>query len=138
MLDMHLAALDPAMRFGHAELDAHHRHILGILDRLQALSTQDRVSDALHDAYHELMAYAFDHFNTEEAFLLHQGYPGLQAHREAHRRILLSLTDMAQDLMQPGLNAGQLAQRMHAMVLDHFQGADRECARFLQGRDPTP
>ena len=125
------------MRFGHAELDAHHRHILGLLARLQALATQPQVSDALHDVYHELMAYAFDHFNTEEAFLAAQRYPGLAAHREAHRDILLSLTDVAQELMQPGLNAGALAQRIHALVLAHFQGPDRDCAQYLQSLNPV-
>ena len=124
----------PSMRFGHQKLDADHRQVLSILLRLQSLFGQERVTDDLHDVFHELMAYVFGHFQTEETFLQAKGYPGLAAHREAHRDILLTLTDVAQELMQPGLNGGALAQRIHTLVLAHFQGPDQDSVRFLQSR----
>lgn len=136
MIDSASPDWDPSMRFGDAGVDADHRHVLGILARFQALWGQDKATDALHDTYHELMAYAFDHFTVEEAFLQNKAYPELQAHREAHRRILLDLTDMAEELMQPGVQAGALARRIHALVLDHVQGPDRDCARYLQQLGP--
>ncbi len=138
MHELTTPAWDPSMRFGHADVDADHQRVLGILARFHTLTDQAKVSDALHDAFHELMAYAFHHFSAEEAFLLAKGYPELEAHREAHRRILLSLTDVAQEMMQPDQHAGALARRVHAMVLEHIQGPDRDSAHYLQTLGHAP
>lgn len=131
---------DPAPRpatdlhFGHAELDSQHQQLLGLLATFNALARHPQVTDALHDAYHELMNYVFHHFALEEDWLARHGYPALQAHQESHRLILIALTQMAEELMQPDTDARALVRRLQAMAQEHLDGPDHDCAQFLQQR----
>jgi hemerythrin-like metal-binding protein len=125
------------MSFGQSDIDHHHQQMLTLLVTFYALSQQGQVGDALHDAYHELMGYVFQHFELEEACLARHGYPALAAHQAEHAKILLALSEMAMELMGPHAHGGDLAQRIVNLAIEHTNGPDHDAAHFLQQRPPV-
>ena len=67
------------------ELDAHHRKLFGIVNRLYEECLVPGFPGCIDLVIDELAAYADTHFAAEERFMADTGFPGMAAHARMHR-----------------------------------------------------
>ncbi len=77
----------PYYSVGHAELDAEHRQILGILDDLYAAMQQAPNAPATAELWKRLLQYTNTHFRHEERVMREHDYPDLAEHAALHVRL---------------------------------------------------
>jgi hemerythrin len=81
-------------------LDDHHKHFIGIINRLydSMMSTNDIGS--VHPIVCELVEYSSYHFTAEEAFMKDNGYGELDRHISKHRYFsekIMQMKEMERD-----------------------------------------
>jgi len=73
---------------GIAIIDEQHRGILSLINSLYHLTEKGYCDDTLCSFISDtLKNYSRIHFLTEERFLQAAGYPGLEEHKEMHRKL---------------------------------------------------
>lgn len=77
----------PNMSLGVDVIDADHKHLIDLLNRLHFMTMAGDEPAAVAAALDELVAYARGHFAREEGLMRRAGYPGLADHREHHRQL---------------------------------------------------
>ena len=125
-----------ALDIGIAEIDAQHRQLQALLERLKQ-STDKRYAFAADAILGELVIQTRIHFAVEESLMRLLSFPDTEAHVEEHRRLteqLEKLRRRAQDFEV----ADGLAAFIQTWLVDHVNDFDREfVGHFLaRGIDP--
>ena len=76
----------PDLSVGDDELDADHREMIGILNRLTESISSDSVEDMLSAIFDDLRNHTYAHFSREEARLTKTQYPFFEGHKAEHER----------------------------------------------------
>jgi hemerythrin-like metal-binding protein len=82
---------------GVAELDAQHRRLIAIINRLLESAELKLESEILSDTFNELTQYALEHFRLEEQMMRAVGYPDLEAHQNAHESFLVRVAELGME-----------------------------------------
>jgi hemerythrin len=81
-----------------------------------------------------------EHFEAEERLMRELGYPGLDAHAEAHRAFRSEFGVMVREFRRSGPTALE-ALTIHNWLSDwlrlHLGGVDRELGDFVAARTPA-
>lgn len=112
----------PVLEMGHEEIDREHREAVEEGNRLvRLLDARDSWAEML-----ELLRQARDrsarHFDTEDRILERSRYPGADAHRRAHRRILAAFNGILAELETVNDPQSHHWDRAHAprnLLVDH-------------------
>jgi len=75
------------MSVGVAELDADHKALIELLNRLHYMVFAGDSQDAVEEVLEDLCAYAACHFAREEALMRAAGYPDVERHSAFHRQL---------------------------------------------------
>ncbi len=76
---------DDRYAIGIERIDAQHRKIIGLINRLVDLSGVTTDSTLIEDTLNEMTIYATEHLDDEERLLERCGYPHLDEHAAAHK-----------------------------------------------------
>lgn len=112
---------------GTAALDADHRRLLEILNRIHE-SWQHNPSKAVLDRlFDELLDYTDGHFAREESRLADMDYPDLVLHQRQHDRLRETVLafrtrHLASDT--PDALTEEMAQFLKTWLMDHILGED--------------
>jgi len=124
--------MDEQYLTGLGEMDAEHRELIGLGNRVYLLSrnacvTADQVFAALED----LTEHTRSHFATEERLMDEVAFPAAAQHRTIHARMLDYLAEMA-DLVSAGplVVAIKLEKFLGSWFIWHMQKDDAELARY--------
>lgn len=117
-------------RIGHTEIDAHQQQLFDLTNRM--LATQDVAT--LRQLLQELYRNACDHFALEERLMDELGYPGVDAHRQAHRRTLDRLDILCMDVGKGMLNKRGIEALMREWAEKHVPGEDAVFGHYLAQR----
>ena len=74
----------PEFSVGVRELDEQHKRIVLMLNRLIGANEVTTGSHLIADLITQMIAYANEHFRTEEDLLIESGYPLFSRHRQFH------------------------------------------------------
>ncbi len=111
-------------QLGVPEMDGEHEALFVALSGLD--------DDLRQPALRSVAAAVAEHFASEEALMARAGVPGLDAHREEHRRLLEDLDLLIEHAAQL---AGPIVKRfLHTWLLGHLRTYDRAVARALLRR----
>lgn len=124
MDDQYLTGLD--------EMDAEHRELIGLGNRVYLLSRDDDVTaDQVFAALEDLTEHVRAHFATEERLMDESAFPAAAQHRTIHARMLDYLAEMA-DLVgaSPLTVAIKLEKFLGSWFIWHMQKDDAELARY--------
>ena len=128
---------------GLAEVDAQHRHLVDILNRVGALYTRGSGLPVLEPILMELTEYSRYHFQTEEALMASRAC-ALQ-HAEEHRQIHEDFFREVQVMFvwareNPAEAVPALLRYLTTWLVHHILGSDQAMARQLRaiesGMDP--
>lgn len=121
---------------GHEAIDADHRRIFEIADRLHAGLHRINEDGVVRQVMAELADYTLTHFAREEALMKEASYPGLEEHRFEHELIIYRLRNL-----QRQANSGRagLAEELE-IFLDrwlarHILTSDANIAAALRGKN---
>lgn len=115
---------------GHAEIDAQHRHLFDVLNRLYTALKEQRGDAGIQVALDELADYVQVHFATEERVMRDNDYPGLDEHSAAHARFTREVGSMRQ--RGPYMHAFELLNFIGYWIVDHVGHADVAIGKHLR------
>lgn len=145
MLDLPSSTVRPIIAWsdillvGHAQIDADHRRLFEIADRLHA-GIRDASKDVLvRDVMGELMNYTLTHFAREEALMKAASLPGLEDHRFEHELITYRLRNLMRDAQngRQGI-AEQLEIFLDRWLARHILTSDLQTAAALRQAQAAP
>ncbi len=128
-MDHNAIEWDPALTMNHQVIDEQHQTLIGLVAALGRANAA-----AAAEALHETLRYAGTHFRDEEKFMAEAGYPGLAAHRAAHKELTRTLLAYAGDFSRHGGDLYSFRHLMFRWVRDHILEDDLRFARFLAER----
>lgn len=122
-----------ALAVGVAPIDEQHQELFRRAERLiLALRAGDR--SEVEPLLRYLADYIVSHFECEERWMAQAEYPGLEPHRDAHRRFRDDFQEMTREYQRKGPTP-LVALTVHNWLADwlvrHIGGADVELARWL-------
>lgn len=134
-------ALAPHYCIGIAAMDAQHARWIHLIEKFRAAGG-DHLRDqtghaAARDALEKLLEYTRLHFTSEEKLLAEHGYPGLEAHREEHRKLEAAVVALWDELHANTTHTTPLKLNLLATIwlMEHITEEDRKYARFLLAKD---
>jgi hemerythrin len=121
---------------GVEAIDEQHQELFRRAARLiRALRTGDRAE--VEPLVRYLSDYVVSHFECEERWMAEAEYPGLEAHRDIHRRFKDDLREMTREYQRKGPTP-LVALTIHNWLSDwlrqHISAADVELGRWLRAR----
>lgn len=81
---MTLMSWSPQLGIGDATIDAEHQELFRLINTFHDHWIQNRDRQEIAKVLNQLVTYAQDHFQHEEAIMLRHGYPQLADHQFIH------------------------------------------------------
>ncbi|HJV84090.1 MAG TPA: bacteriohemerythrin [Noviherbaspirillum sp.] len=116
---------------GNEAIDADHRRLFDIAERLRRESLQAQDNAAIGNSVDELLDYVQGHFAREEALMAATNYPDLEHHRLEHTlltRHVQKLTKSFRD--EKPVASTQIWQFLRRWLRYHIMETDREMASY--------
>jgi hemerythrin-like metal-binding protein len=120
---------------GHGDIDDDHRLLIDAMNRVYDALMQGDCAPVLHQALTTLQSYVEKHFDREEAWMHHLGYPDVVKHMREHD----ALRDQVDRLL--GLRnhpAEHLGVEMLVVLKNWLIGHIGEADRAICGPSQTP
>ena len=116
---------------GVEAIDDQHRELYATVASLHAAMRRG-MQDEIPNILAFLEQYVTQHFALEEREMAKAGYPGLQAHQEAHQAFITEfLRQKSRLAVAANSDIMELSSWLGAWLRDHVRGVDGEMARFL-------
>lgn len=116
------------------EMDAEHRQLVDLMNRLHQLYDAGAPTDAQGKAFAALANFTERHFQHEEGYMRSIGYAGLIVHQGVHRHLLDKLNDHARAFKQTGRFGDDLFVFLHMWLRAHICGIDTKYAAHALAR----
>jgi len=129
---MPLVRWSPRFSVYVAEIDAQHRHLVDLLNRLHDTALAGKAHHQLGKILDELVAYAAEHFATEERLFAEHGYPDAAEHVREHRAFVKKVQQFQRDFHagKAALSA-QVLNFLGQWVRHHILRVDMKYADFF-------
>lgn len=113
-------------------LDGQHQLLFKIINRFYDAWERHEGADTLSRLFHEVLDYTHMHFTIEEVLMKQGGYPGLEAHKLAHKRLVEQAKELYDDIRRDMPDAGNHAVAFLKDWLEkHIRGIDKQYAPFI-------
>ncbi len=121
---------------GVPRMDQQHKKLIGILNQLFDAMMNHHAFEVTEPLVKQLVEYTQTHFADEEALMAATGFPGLNEHREQHRRLIERVQKQValaagKDLFQPV----QLLHFLNDWLTVHIQQEDKLYGPWIQSHD---
>lgn len=116
---------------GHERIDFEHRIFVSLIAAVEDEFAGDNARPRLQRLLNEVLKYAEFHFVSEENMMEDVGYPDLAAHRDAHRALLSTLRDRANEFAGGRLEVPALVDFLFHWFALHTTQEDRKVVSFI-------
>ena len=135
---MALIEWSDALEMGVTQVDAEHRRLVDVLNRLHAAMLEGRGRARLATAFEELVEYTNTHFASEERLMEQHAYPGLAEHRHAHAALAAQTVEMKAQFEDGYASIGlEVLFFLKQWLTKHILKVDRQYVEYLRGRGVT-
>jgi hemerythrin len=112
---------------GVKEIDEQHRHLLDIINQVIALIEKKNEWKTTSSIIDSLINYAYNHFSTEERYMLESGYPELSWHVRLHLEFLRKVFALSEGAKQKSPDAHQeILTYLEKWYYEHVLEIDRK------------
>jgi len=132
---MHMTTMAPPklidwtdqLSVGVPSIDSQHRKLIDLINDLHAAMAAGRGAELLGKTFKGLVHYTLSHFAYEEQLMRQTAFPGLEAHRAEHTRLVDTVQKLQQDW-----RSGKVAISMEMLwflkdwVGGHIVGMDKK------------
>ena len=115
---------------GLSKIDAQHRTLVDMLNKLYAAKKSDQAQQVVEEILDELLQYTKTHFSDEEAAMREANYPDLDKHRYEH----IDLTDQVIMLHGDDPVTFELLNFLNEWLKVHLSGSDQEFGIFMRAQ----
>ena len=121
-----------------AEIDKQHQKLIALINELHDAMAEGRGKEVLEKIIERLIAYAAEHFSTEENYFAKINYPGALGHKKEHSEFVKKVKEF-----QENFNKGQLALTLDVMhflkdwLIKHIQGTDKKYSPYFNEKGIT-
>ena len=113
-------------------IDKQHQALVALIAHLQQAMLEGRTKQVVGPLFASMNQYVKYHFAYEENLLEENAYPGLEAHREEHARLVAELKELENKYLQGTLHAGApLMKLLRSWLVDHICVHDKKYGVFL-------
>lgn len=124
-----------ACAVGVRAMDDQHGILMDTLNELRMTAVQGRGREQVCEILGRLVDYTRMHFASEEELMEQTEFPGLEAHRAEHHRLLEELVRAAHQLQYGEKPEFQpLFCTLRDSYIEHIEGPDREYGPWLNAR----
>jgi len=130
---MALITWGPQLETGIAAIDAQHKRLVDIINRLNEALEANRRDEVMGEIFDELVTYTETHFTYEESLLTKHDYEDLENHKKEHRAFTDQIK-MDRDNFKAGVwefERGFL-DFLRNWLVTHIQATDRGYLPTLQ------
>ncbi len=122
---------------GNEQIDAHHKRIIGLINKLYDAVKAGQESIVIEDILESLKKYAYTHFAAEEQLFLPTAYPDSQKHMALHQEFRTRLEQLKELVHKNDLAAGiELMDFLASWFVDHILQIDRQMLPYLHTKPP--
>jgi hemerythrin len=115
-----------------AEIDADHRRLLELFNRLGHAMEDGEPQDSIQMLMDELISCTEWHFKHEERLMQKHGYPDLDAHRAEHEELIASGKALQRQLETSGAPlSAQEVEFLEHWLTGHIYGSDMAMGAHL-------
>ncbi|MBL0207373.1 MAG: bacteriohemerythrin [Propionivibrio sp.] len=123
---------------GHAGIDAQHKELLRMLNRLDSSTRSGQDESNSRKVMKALIDFVIDHFSFEEKLMHDRGYPYAQAHHSEHLNLVETLSSYDLQLKANAqVNPHQLTSSLHTWLMHHILDSDKKLGEFLSKQQVT-
>ena len=126
----------PEFEIGIAEIDSHHKHLIGIFNDLVAATEMGGGPVVVEDTLNKLVDYTKFHFKREEELMAAYGCPAdkTEAHKKEHAALIEDLDCLVNNLPRhPSFSFSNTTLKfLGEWLTRHTQGTDRDCGVLLR------
>jgi hemerythrin len=132
-IDKDLVQWGPALELGISEIDAQHRSLVNLANKLHSALMKGKAEGEARSAVAELFAYSATHFADEEAYFVRYNVPNLDEHVAAHAAFVARAIEFEERLASgdPAQTAEMLGF-LKAWIKRHIGREDRELVRVAR------
>jgi len=125
---------DQRMAVGVETIDAQHRALLELMNRLHAACSSGTCNpEAVRQAADQFSDYTLKHFAEEEQFMDTVRYPDYDAHVEEHMEGRMRAMDFYGDYLAGGADVGRdLLEFLKNWLVNHILKTDRKLGQHLR------
>jgi len=117
---------------GIPQIDAHHRHMFFLLNKLHDDFVNRATAHIIGTLIDELSDYATYHFAAEERWMKANGYPAVEQHAREHDRFSLRIGEFAISYRRGDKSlALEILSFLHSWLSGHILQADAEFGTFI-------
>jgi len=118
---------------GNDHIDAQHRNIIRMINRLVESREVSMRSIDVNDALTRLMHFMREHFLDEEALMRKNGYPHLEEHMKEHRHFAEKLTELF--MVEDDERLRKTIPFLRNWLVGHLATQDMKCRSYLTERN---
>lgn len=115
---------------GHELLDKQHKLLIGHYNQLHESLLNDSPEETGHTKKRVLaamVAYALEHFETEESYMERLGYAGLEEHRLTHQGFRDKIFSLNRDVQEDRVVLStSVIKILRNWITDHIAGEDQD------------
>jgi hemerythrin-like metal-binding protein len=133
---MALVKLEDKLKLEIPEIDSQHEALINLINSLHETMQQGADKAALDGLLSQLLEHTQDHFAYEEDLMSRYSYPGYEAHKSEHNRLMQHLVDLT-DRYKNGdlLLSFAVLLELKGWALVHIENSDKPLGTFLNSQN---
>lgn len=139
---MVLVKLEDNLKLDIPEIDSQHETLIGLINLLHETMLQGADKTTLDGILSQLLEHTQTHFSYEEQLMSQYNYPGYEAHKLEHHRLIQHLLDLTERYKHGELLLSfAVVLELKGWAVVHIEKSDKPLGTFLHGQkgvDSTP
>ncbi|MGB5539802.1 MAG: bacteriohemerythrin [Gammaproteobacteria bacterium] len=132
---MDLIKLEENLRLNIPEIDAQHEELIGLINRLHEAMLHAAEKAVLDKLLSQLIEHTRTHFATEEQLMSQYGYPGFEAHKSEHTRLMQHLEGLAKRFDDGELLLSfAVVLELKGWAMVHIEKSDKPLGDYITSR----
>lgn len=116
-------------------MDEQHAVLMDTLNEIRLALVRGHGREQVSDALNRLIEFTRMHFASEEQLLESHGYPGVSAHRDAHRKLLGQIEETAlRTQFNDDLRIKPMLLFLRDWYMTHLEDFDSQYGAWLNAR----
>jgi len=135
---MELIRLEDSLKLDIPEIDSQHERLIGLVNLLHETMLQGADRAALDGLLSQLLEHTRAHFAYEEQLMSQYNYPGYEAHKTEHNRLMRHLEDLVERYTNGELLLSfAVVLELKGWAVVHIEKSDKPLGAFLNNREGT-
>lgn len=123
------------MNVGLELIDGQHKTLCSYINALHRAMQEKETGSVLRELMGNLKDYTVTHFNTEEQYFSHSGYPDIERHKSVHKNFVAKIEEYARKIARgEAMVSMDLLEFLKDWLINHIQGTDRQYAPYVKER----